>query len=481
VKDFTEKVRVVLGEETSEIVKTDREVLATFQVDGMTPGAVAFPKNTKQVADLVTLANNEKLAIVPWGSGSKMAMGHPPRRLDLVISTARMNHLLDVDTANLTITVEAGVKFRDIQARLATQEDRCYLPLEDLKTEGDDFICSDRSHSGCFVPLDPCCAGSATIGGIMAAASTGPRRLLYNLPRDMILGVRFVGPKGDIRGSGGKTVKNVSGYDVSKLMVGSMGSLGILCELTVRALPLPERMETLLFSFASFEEAGVFADSALAARLLPAAVEVMTGAAFEHLGGFQYLQVPRQGCVVAVALEAFDEAVIRMEHELVKIAEKNDLGGHQILDEHDHLSFWLAFSDLGPALDREYPGLIRAKLNYRISEWHDIVARVSEILDENGLSHAVTVHAGSGICVVNLLLDDTDSAACDRAVEALERILERSVQGGGNTVILRAPVEIKPRLQIWGKAGPDLIAMRRLKEHLDPAGVMSPGRFVGGL
>jgi FAD/FMN-containing dehydrogenase len=183
--------------------------------------------------------------------------------------------MLDVDTANLTITVEAGVKFRDIQARLATEEDRCYLPLDDLKTEAGEFICSDRSHSGSFLPIDPPFSEKATIGGIVAANSSGPRRLLYGLPRDLVLGIRFVTPTGDIVGAGGKTVKNVSGFDISKLMIGSLGSLGIICEITLRLLPLPENMETLVFTFDSFSDAGGFATALLA--ITPLAVVRATG------------------------------------------------------------------------------------------------------------------------------------------------------------------------------------------------------------
>ena len=121
-----------------------------------------------------------------------------------------------------------------------------------LVTEADEVICSERSHSGCFLPMDPSCSNTATIGGIVATNSSGPRRLLYTQIRDMILGVRVVTPNGKIAGAGGKTVKNVSGYDISKFMVGSMGSIGILCEMTFKLLPLPEKMETLLVSFDSF-------------------------------------------------------------------------------------------------------------------------------------------------------------------------------------------------------------------------------------
>ena len=213
MKELTEIVNEMAAIVGQGFVKAEPGDITEHMVDNMTPTAVVFPKNTQEVSEVVKFANRENLAIVPWGSGSKMSMGNPPERVDLVICTSRMNHMIDVDTSNLTITVEAGVKFRDIQARLATQEDRCYLPLEDLTTEANEVICSDRSHSGCFLPIDPSYSNNATIGGVIATNSAGPRRLLYNLPRDLILGVRVVSPNGEIAGAGGKTVKNVSAYN----------------------------------------------------------------------------------------------------------------------------------------------------------------------------------------------------------------------------------------------------------------------------
>ena len=180
--DFIEKLKSlqeILGEQN---VLTDSNVTAAHAVDNIAPKVVVFPGNTNQVSEVVKFAKQENLAIVPRGSATKINMGSPPKRLDMVVCTSRMNHMLDVDTSNLTMTMEAGVKFRDIQARLATQEDRCYLPLNELSVEGDEFVCSDRSRSGCFIPIDPPYADRATIGGIIAANTTGPRRLLYNLP-----------------------------------------------------------------------------------------------------------------------------------------------------------------------------------------------------------------------------------------------------------------------------------------------------------
>ena len=462
-------------------VKAQWEETAAYAVDHLIPRAVVFPKDTKQVSRVVEFANRRDLAVVPWGSGTKMSMGNPPKRVDLVVCTSRMNQMLDVDTANLTITVEAGVKFRDIQARLATEDDRCYLPLETLVTEADEFICSDRSKSGCFLPMDPPFGNEATIGGIVASNSSGPRRLLYNLPRDTILGVRLVNPAGAIVGSGGKTVKNVSGYDISKLMVGSMGSLGILCEMTFKLLPLPEKMETLLISFGSFSDASAFSECIFETSLLPAAVEVMNHKAYSHLNTEGIPDVSPDGYVSAIALEGVEQAVNRMRSEMLSMAKANGARSNASLEEVEHRSFWLRVSDLASTLANNFSCVIKARLNYPISDWKGIVESAEMILSRANLDHTIQVHAGSGICMTNLLVDRNDAESTDRAVEAMNILVARCREVEGNLVIQSAPAEVKGRLKIWGEIGSDFVVMKRIKEQIDPSGIMSPGRFIGGL
>ncbi len=460
-------------------IKTDAAEIGQFAVDGMVPKAVVYPKNTRQVSDVVKYANESNLAIVPWGGGSKIGMGNPPTRLDLVLCTRRMNHMKDVDVANLTLTVEAGVKFLDIQARLATEDDRCYLPLEDLLTEGDEMICSDRSHSGCFLPIDAPYSASATIGGIIAANSSGPRRLLYTLPRDLILGIRFVAANGDIIGSGGKTVKNVSGYDISKLMVGSAGSLGILCEMTLRLLPLPESMETLLFSFASFEDASDFVGRIFDTQLLPAAVEVMNRAAFDNLKIDAVADFTPGAFLVSVALEAFSEAVERMRKEMIKMAADANASSRAVLPEAAHRPFWLAVGDLNSSVAGKHPDVVTAQLNYSIAEWKSIVEFASGALTENGLDHTLLTHAGSGVSQINLLLDANGSKK--KTSDTIRKMLHRCRKSDGNLVVQRAPVEMKSDLPIWGEPGSDIVVMKMIKAKLDPNNIMSPGRYVAGL
>lgn len=479
--DLTEKLKNLTEKIGRNFVKTDAETVSKYMIDGLTPAAVVFPKNTSEVSDIVKFANQHHLAVVPWGSGSRIRMGHPPEKLDLVVCTQRLNHMLDVDTQNLTITVEAGVKLRDIQARLATEDDRCYLPLEDLDIAAGEIICSDRSHSGCFIPLDPPGSEKATIGGIVAGNASGPRRLLYNLPRDMILGVRFVTPQGDVPGSGGKTVKNVSGYDVSKLMVGSMGSLGIITEMTFRLMPLPEKMETLLFGFASLADAHAFADSILKTKLLPAAVETMNATAYDVLGFTGAPDFSPNRFVVAISLEAFAPAVDRMAREMRKMAKDNGAGSSSLFGEHKHLQFWLAVSDQASRLDAQYRNLIRAKVNYRISQWKDIFEFTDNSLTALQIDHAIRAHSGSGICLINLLMDENTDGLKPKALAFMEELLQLSRKAGGNTVIQNAPADLKPNLKIWGETGSDFVVMQRLKKQLDPNNVMSPGRFVGGL
>jgi glycolate oxidase FAD binding subunit len=480
VVELKKALEELIGIAGPDRLKTDPSVTAQYAVDGVVPKAVVFPKDTRMVAAVVQCACRGNLAMVPWGSGTKMAMGNPPKRLDLVVCMARMNHMLDVDTANLTITVEAGVKFRDVQARLATEEDRCYLPLEDLKTEAGEFVCSDRSHSGCFLPMDPPFSEKATLGGIVAANTTGPRRLLYGLPRDLVLGVRFVTPKGDIIGAGGKTVKNVSGYDVSKLMIGSLGSLGILCEMTLRLLPLPEKMETLLFSFDSFSDAGGFAGSILGTKLLPAAVEVANKAAIENMDLRGSLQFSPGSYVVMLALEAFDEAVARMQKELLVMAQHFKAKGHALVQEDKHRLFWLSVGQLQGTARQRFPRLVALQLNYPLSAWKSLFEFADKTLSQARLDHTMLCHAGNSVTLINLL--PASKGTDDKPlIEAVRTLLAECRKAGGNLVVQRAPADLKKALPVWGEPGSDLPLMKRIRVELDPFGVMNPGRFAVGL
>ena len=470
--EFTEIINALVDCVGRDNVRTDEAVLAKYGVDEMTPKVVVFPHNTEQVSGVVTVAAREGWSVLPWGSGTKIATGNVPKSLDLVLCTGRMNHMKDVDVANLTLTVEAGVKLRDIQARLATQEDRCYLPLDDLEKDADEIICSDRSNSGCFFPLDPAFSEKATIGGVIATNSSGPKRLLYTLPRDLILGAKFVAADGTVVGTGGKTVKNVSGYDISKLMIGSYGTLGILCEMTMRLLPLPEAMGTVVCFFKDFEGASAFADALLDTKMLPAAVEVMNGAAYESLKVNGTPEMDGAGYVAAVGLEHFEHAVARMKKDCTEMAQSHGALKTHILDEDTHSLFWLKVGEVVPVGAAPDGGYVSLKLNYPIAVWKDVVGFSAQTLQKEGVAFKLLAHAGSGVCLVTM----------DRAgAGVVKALLGKCRELGGNMAVQYAPTSLKGELPMWGEARSDFVVMKRLKEKLDPAGTMCPGRYVGGL
>jgi len=457
-------------------VMSDPAGVSQYTVDEVTPWVAVLPATVEDVSEVVRLAGKEKLAVVPWGFGTKMAKGNPPTRLDMVVCTERLNRVVDMDTANLTVTVQAGVPFREVQAALRGEENRCYLPLEDPVTVSQQEICSDRENMGCFIPLLPPFSHSASLGGIIAANSSGPTRLLYGLPRDMVLGVRFVAPNGEIIGMGGKTVKNVSGYDVSKLMIGSQGTLGVLCEMTLRLLPLPEKVKTGLFLFKGLREASNFVNRIFESPLLPAAVELMNHKAFPLLpaGGMD-----KSGFGVAVAMEGVEEAVDRMASEVKAMGSEFGASKHAEFRAEDHRGFWDAYSNLPAVLCDRNPDLLSVRLNYPISRYAEVFDYAQSLASGNALDAVLLCHAGSGASFVHIMV--SQSNATESVISFLEKLRERCESLGGHMILDRATPFWKKQWPAWGKARGGFAVMKRIKEQMDPLGLFSPGRFVGGL
>src|SRR5512136_2062805 len=253
----------------------DPDQLKAYGLDGKKPKMVVSPETIDQVSKLVAYANQQRLAIIPRGSGTKMGMGGIPKKIDIILSTDRLNQITDSDCENLTLSAESGITLNEVQKSLA------------------------KVGKGYFLPLDPPFTEKATLGGIVATNSNGPKRLLYGTARDLIIGTKAVFPNGDIVVSGGKTVKNVSGYDMCKLLIGSYGTLGILCEMTFKLLPLPEKEATLSLSFTKLEEADGFAREVRSSQLIPSSLEILNAAAVRRMK-YRMSMPPNGNYVVAV-------------------------------------------------------------------------------------------------------------------------------------------------------------------------------------
>jgi glycolate oxidase len=305
--------------------------------------------------------------------------------------------------------------------------------------------------------------------------------LLYGLPRDLVLGLRFVTPTGEIVSAGGKTVKNVSGFDVCKLMIGSLGTLGLIGEATLRLLPLPERRQTEIFTFDSLNGAARFIDRLFTEPLLPAAVELMNARGYAALETRRDAPVASRGFAVAVALEGIDEAVGRMAAECRKLSTETEALRHETLPAEEHGPFWLQYSGLGARLAERFPAGIALRAGYPIAAFTKVIAGLEAAAEDCGLVLSLWVHAGSGVARAHLPLADEGGDVLQRITAFAARVLEFMRGADGNLVVEQAGVAIKSQLQVWGLPPDSLRVMSAVKRRVDPQDLFSPGRFVGGI
>ncbi len=428
----------------------DPESLQASAVDGLAPKAIVCPGNAAEISSLLRYANAGKLAVMPRGSGTKMAAGAVPSKVDLVLSTARLDRIVDYDIANLSLTVEAGARLSEVQTHLA------------------------GGKRGYFLPLDPPYSKKATIGGVIAANASGPRRYSYGSARDLLLGLKAVTPTGDIVSFGGKTVKNVSGYDMTKLMIGSWGGLGIITEITTKLLPLPEASATVLVSFEKPAAAGLFIRKIIHSTLLPSAVELLEINAAARLGeDAKYL--------AAFSLEGVPEAVERQIAEIDDDALKGGAVAVKVLKGTEDHIFWRRVRDFALDLTEEFALPVVLRSNFLISRHAVLMERYEKMAREAGIASAFIAHAGNGI-ITTYIRENPDTSAKIKGITALiGKLTAEALKHGGNLVVESCPREIKETFSVWGEPRSDYVVMRRLKEKMDPAGVLNPGRFAGGI
>src|SRR5690348_156943 len=225
------------------------EALSNYTIDGVLPRLVVAPDSKEQVAQIITLVNQHGLTLLARGGGSRMNLGGIPEQVDVVLETQRMTRLLEHEAPDLTCHVETGITFAALQARLAAK--------------------------GQWIALDPPDAEQATLGGILASNASGPKRLRYGTARDIVIGLYVVQANGEIARSGGRVVKNVAGYDLNKLYIGWLGTLGIIVEANFKLQPLPAAERTLLLSFANASDAMQMVIALLGSLLSPSAIELI--------------------------------------------------------------------------------------------------------------------------------------------------------------------------------------------------------------
>ena len=412
----------------------DPAACAAAAVDGGQPRWVVRPRSLEEAARVLALAHDEGLAVIPRGSGSAQGLGAPPDRADLVLDLGRLDKILEHSPDDLTVTVQAGVTAGALAAALAARRQT--------------------------LPLDPPGWSRRTLGGIAATAASGPLRLRYGTMRDLLLGVRFIQADGVTTWGGAKVVKSVTGYDVPKLLVGSLGTLGVIGELTLRLHPLPDVEVTALLLLPSAEAAQEMVARVVDSTLQPNRLEWLDAGALASCG------LPAAVAALAISVGSVESAV-RAQHAV--IAETAAAAGARV-------------ETVGPAFWRTYDRAL-AETGSTVLKIATLTSRLAATLgalrSALGAETTCTVTACAPLGVLRVAIEGGDPA---RLQGAVARLRELVAADGGSVVIERAPIALRMRLDPWGPVPAGALdLMQTLKREFDPRRSLNPGRFVGGI
>jgi glycolate oxidase FAD binding subunit len=416
------------------VAASTRPATAADAVDGVQPELVAEPATLEEASEVLRTASAEGRRVVCRGGGSKLGWGNPPSSVDLVVSTAKLDKVQEHAEGDLIVRSEAGVRLDALQEVLAKAE-QC-------------------------LALDPPERG-ATLGGVVATAASGPLRHRYGTARDLLIGITVVLADGTIARSGGKVVKNVAGYDLGKLFTGSLGTLGLIAEVTFRLHP---RIGSLTGATLEVDTParGVEAARVLAhAQLAPAALELAWP---DPSGPGRLLMV----------VESMRTGVTEQGRDAVKLLEP--FGAAELIEPG---AAHPALEGLGarPWTQGDAArATVGAKAACVPTELAGAIEDLWAAAATHGLGIALSSHAGVGVTYLALRGGDPDTLAA-----AFQEARERLARRGGTLVALEAPLELKHKVDVWGPVGDAEGLMRRVKERFDAGGTMSPGRFVGGI
>jgi glycolate oxidase FAD binding subunit len=455
----------------ADLCETEPTRLQEYAIDGLIPSVIIRPETAEQVAAVLHWAQREKLAVLPRGSGTAVELGNIGKRLDIVLSTSRLTQISEYDAANFTITAGAGMTCS--QVAQVTAANRQLLPLQ--------------------YPFS-----AATFGGLVATNTYSPKRLLYGGVRDLLLGLRIALPSGEIAHFGGKVVKNVAGYDMCKLFVGSLGALGVIVEATFKLYALSERDETLLAEFPSLEQGAAAVARLAGTQLLPSQILLLNPKALGAIAPQSADQVAAGATLLLVNCEGMDEAVERQLTDMAQICQRHGASSVQMLAGEAQLQLRQQLAamtqvreanTLSPAaqplryeVEGAGGGVLIIRLGTLPSQVYSVMQAAAQALHPGSVEAAIIGDCGVGLVTLCLRYDGlTADALGTQLLPVLRELRGLVVAHGGYGIVESAPISVKTGLEVWGPTPSSFALLRSLKNRFDHEGVLSPGRFIGGL
>ncbi|HXW68388.1 MAG TPA: FAD-linked oxidase C-terminal domain-containing protein [Dissulfurispiraceae bacterium] len=440
-------------------ISTEKEDLVCYSFDGsnseaVLPHAVAWPVNADQLIKTVKFASANNHSIIARGAGTGMTGASVPGDDSIVISFEKMRKLLDVDTKNMTVTVEPGIINGKLQKEL--------------------------EYLGFFYPPDPASLNICTIGGNVATNAGGPRAIKYGVTRDYVLGLEAVMPDGTLIVTGGKTHKRVVGYDLRNLLIGSEGTLAMTTKIRLRMLPLPEDIMTLLVLFNSLESSGTAVSKIVTSKIIPRTMELLDKSALEAIESFKPIGLPIDvEALLLIELDGYPATIRKEAERVVDIC--GGLGGEVIVAEDSMATerLWEARRAISPALYHIKPTKISEDIVVPRDKVPLMLMELRGLSERSGIKIISFGHAGDGNLHVNIMVDRNDEEEYARGLEIVSKVFETTLRLGGSLSgehgigLTKAPyfgLEVKNR---------ETELMKGIKGVFDPRGLMNPGKIFG--
>jgi glycolate oxidase len=418
-------------------------------------GVAVYPGTPEEVSEILKLANREKLPVVPRGAGTNVSGGSVSIGDCIVLVLKRMNRILEIDRKNLIAVVEPGVITGQLQ--------------------------NEVEKLGLFYPPDPASLAVSTMGGNVAECAGGPRGVKYGVTRDYILGLEVVLPTGEIMNTGGRTIKNVTGYDMTKLFTGSEGTLCVITKIIVKLIPLPEAKSTMMAVFSEMEQASETVSEIIAGGLVPCSLELLDNIYIKNIEEYAQVGLPTEaGAVLLIEVDGDAEILAKQIGKIEQICRR--LGAVQIRvaktnDEAEEL--WRARRSAFASVSRVKPTIIGEDATVPRSSIPIAVKRIQEIAAKYNIVIAILGHAGDGNLHATILTDEMDREEAVRVEKAIDEIFVMTVELGGSLSGEHGIGRAKSKFITLQTGEIGLEVQRRIKFALDPNNILNPGVMFG--
>lgn len=444
----------------AEHVLTSKEDLLSYSYDA-TPGfqhmpdAVVVPGNTEEVSKVMALANQEKIAVYPRGSGTNLSAGCVPTKGGIVLLMTRFDKIIEIDTANLVATAEPGVIVSDLNKAI--------------------------EPSGLIYPPDPGTVTTATLGGTVSENAGGLRGLKYGVSKHYVMGLEVVLADGKVINTGGKNVKDVSGYDLTKLFTGAEGTLGVITKIIVKLMPAPEARKAMMAIFNNLDNAGNSIAAIIANKIIPATLEIMDNATIRTVEDYAKVGLPVDAqAVLLIEVDGIPEVVEKEANKVLEVLKANNADEIRVAkDASERDKIWAARRAALPALAKLRPTTFVEDATVPRSLVPDMIRAVNEIAAKYNVQIGTFGHAGDGNLHPTIVCDIRDAEEMERVYKAMDEIFGTAIKLGG-TLSGEHGIglgKLKYMEDQFGAAG--MATMRAIKKALDPNCILNPGKLVG--